>query len=302
MFRGFEVCRKRIAPFGESPQIDVRCAEFALSQEMNYRAPHIIIFSVYDRKMNDPAIVGVSALVTTGLLLLLLCLSFVCSSRVRKKCCNFSNFRSEPQNYPLLAQNLHDSLDLRRRLKDRQINDSTRLPTSDFPEIVQRSASVSSSRRSSYAVTEIPAIEGTNSNLGYLHFVLTIDGDANEMQVDVIQAGSLEPLKIPNECLNLFVEIRLLPDTENQLFTRVDYNTTHPQWMEGFVFEGLSLEGFRKRSLAFILHSCSIEDKELGSPRGVIIYPLMSIDDYAETEHMKSVCKYFQPLPPLGFQ
>lgn len=255
--------------------------------------------------MDDPTIVGISALVTTALLFLLLCLSFVCSAKVRKKCCEFSTSETEPHNYPLLTHGLQDTLDLRNHSsasRERNASFSAALSASDFPDVARRSNSVSSSRRSSYAVTEIPAIEGVNSNLGYLHFVITINNNTKEMQVDVIQAGSLEPLKIPNECLNLFVEIRLLPDTENQLFTRVDYNTTHPQWMEGFVFEGLSLEEFRKRSLAFILHSCSVDEKELGSPRGVIIYPLMSIDDFTETEQMKSVCKYFQHLPPLGFE
>ncbi|XP_076633853.1 synaptotagmin 4 isoform X2 [Colletes latitarsis] len=96
--------------------------------------------------------------------------------------------------------------------------------------------------------------ENNKDNLGQLVFKLRYLSEQNALVVTVVNCKEL-PAREQNATSDPFVKLKLLPDKQHQVKTRVLRNTRDPVYDEDFTFFGISKDQLQKISLHFIVLS-----------------------------------------------
>ncbi|XP_029037691.2 synaptotagmin-4 [Osmia bicornis bicornis] len=98
------------------------------------------------------------------------------------------------------------------------------------------------------------ANENNKDNLGQLVFKLRYVSEQNALRVTVVNCKGL-PVREQNATSDPYVKLKLLPDKQHQVKTRVLRNTRDPVYDEDFTFFGISKDQLQKISLHFIVLS-----------------------------------------------
>ncbi|XP_076231772.1 synaptotagmin 4 isoform X2 [Calliopsis andreniformis] len=96
--------------------------------------------------------------------------------------------------------------------------------------------------------------ENNKDNLGQLVFKLRYISEQNALRVTVVNCKGL-PAREQNATSDPYVKLKLLPDKQHQVKTRVLRNTRDPVYDEDFTFFGISKDQLQKISLHFIVLS-----------------------------------------------
>ncbi|KZC09336.1 Synaptotagmin-11, partial [Dufourea novaeangliae] len=96
--------------------------------------------------------------------------------------------------------------------------------------------------------------KNNKDNLGQLVFKLRYVSEQNALGVTVVNCKGL-PAREQNATSDPYVKLKLLPDKQQQVKTRVLRNTRDPVYDEDFTFFGISKDQLQKISLHFIVLS-----------------------------------------------
>ena len=151
-------------------------------------------------------------------------------------------------------------------------------------------------------------------NLGSIQFSVSYDPDTSLLSVQLIQASELAPVDPTLGTVNPFARLRLLPDTKNQLQTKLHIASQSPYFDETFIFEATRRD-LRSRTLEIsICHQSAEEhggigaDKEIGSSdksnngvcTGQVLLPLEQVD-LSETVTMWKGISAFENKSEVNF-
>ncbi|CAK9825487.1 SYT4 [Anthophora retusa] len=137
------------------------------------------------------------------------------------------------------------------------------------------------------------ATENNKDNLGQLLFKLRYVSEQNALVVTVVSCKGL-PTREQNATSDPFVKLKLLPDKQHQVKTRVLRNTRDPVYNEDFTFFGISKDQLQKISLHFIVLSFDRYSRD--DIIGELTCALSSVSDLENADNQEiSLCRKICP-------
>ncbi|CAK9810619.1 Syt4 [Anthophora quadrimaculata] len=137
------------------------------------------------------------------------------------------------------------------------------------------------------------AMENNKDNLGQLLFKLRYVSEQNALVVTVVSCKGL-PTREQNATSDPYVKLKLLPDKQHQVKTRVLRNTRDPVYNEDFTFFGISKDQLQKISLHFIVLSFDRYSRD--DIIGELTCALSSVSDLENADNQEiSLCRKICP-------
>ncbi|KOC71117.1 Synaptotagmin-4 [Habropoda laboriosa] len=135
--------------------------------------------------------------------------------------------------------------------------------------------------------------ENNKDNLGQLIFKLRYVSEQNALVVTVLSCKGL-PAREQNATSDPYVKLKLLPDKQHQVKTRVLRNTRDPVYNEDFTFFGISKDQLQEISLHFIVLSFDRYSRD--DIIGELTCALSSVSDLENADNQEiSLCRKICP-------